>query len=75
MNCPNLYGGSGWWYHLGADCAQVQLNGILASHSDGLVPLNTGILWLGWKPDRHYSFQRVRMSIQPKLKRDRLHSS
>ena len=74
VNCPHLYGGGGWWYHLGADCAHVQLNGVLASHSDGLVPLNTGILWIGWKADRHYSFQRVRMSIQPKLKRDRFHS-
>lgn len=51
----------------------VQLNGILAAHPDGLVPVNTGIIWLGWKSDRHYSFQHVRMSIQPKLKRDRIH--
>ena len=71
LNCPQLHSGSGWWYHSGADCAHVQLNGRLATHSDGLVPLNTGILWIGWKGDRHYSFQRVHMAIQPKSRRPR----
>ena len=65
-NCPRKHAGGGWWYHSGADCAHVQLNGRFATHSDGLVPLNTGILWIGWKSDRHYSFQRVNMAIQTK---------
>lgn len=71
INCPQLHSGSGWWYHSGLDCAHVQLNGRLATHSDGLVPFNTGILWIGWKGDRHYSFQRVHMAIQPKSRRPR----
>jgi hypothetical protein len=70
-NCPHTYGGAGWWYHFGSDCAHVQLNGRLPTHSDGLVPLNSGILWIGWKMDRHYSFQSVHMAIQRKLKRIR----
>ena len=70
-NCPQQHGGGGWWYHSGLDCAHVQLNGRLATHSDGLVPFNTGILWIGWKSDRHYSFQRVTMAIQPKSKHAR----
>ena len=65
-NCPQKHGGGGWWYHSGSDCAHVQLNGRFATHSDGLVPYNTGILWIGWKMDRHYSFQRVNIAIQPK---------
>jgi hypothetical protein len=73
INCPNLHGNVGWWYHASVECAHVQLNGHLSTHSDGLVPLNTGILWVGWKSDRHYSFKRVDMAIQPKLKRERLH--
>jgi hypothetical protein len=72
ISCPDLHGGGGWWYHSGAECAHVQLNGLLATQPDGLVPHNTGVLWTGWKADRHYSFQRVRMLIQAKLKRDRL---
>jgi hypothetical protein len=67
-NCPQSHGGAGWWYHFGHDCAHVQLNGQIPTHSDGLVPLNTGIVWLGWKSDRHYSFQRVHMAIQRKFK-------
>ncbi|CAF1234779.1 unnamed protein product [Adineta steineri] len=70
-NCPHLHGGVGWWYHPGDECAHVQLNGFLPTHGDGLVPYNTGILWIGWKSDRHYSFQHVHMAIQPKLRRDR----
>ncbi|CAF2926622.1 unnamed protein product [Rotaria sp. Silwood2] len=69
INCSNLHGNVGWWYHLGVECAYVQLNGRFPTHSDGLVPFNTGILWIGWKSNRHYSFQHVRMLIQPKLKR------
>ncbi|UJR09571.1 hypothetical protein I4U23_013806 [Adineta vaga] len=71
VNCPHLHGGGGWWYHSGGDCAHVQLNGFLPTHTDGLVPFNTGILWIGWKADRHYSYQHVQMAIQPKLRRDR----
>lgn len=71
MNCSNLHGGIGWWFHAGAECAHVQLNGRIPTHSDGLVPFNTGILWTGWRTDRHYSYQFVRMSIQPKLKPNR----
>lgn len=56
------------------DCAHVQLNGRHATHSDGLGPLNTGIMWLGWKSDRHYSFQRVHMAIQPKSRTLRMSS-
>ena len=64
-----MYSGSGWWFHSGIECAHVQLNGRLATHSDGLVPFNTGIIWIGWKADRHYSFQRVTMAIQQKVQR------
>ncbi|CAF2105838.1 unnamed protein product [Rotaria magnacalcarata] len=71
INCSNLHGGVGWWFHSGTECAHVQLNGRLPTHTDGLVPLNTGILWIGWRTDRHYSFQHVRMLIQPKFKRHR----
>ncbi|CAF3788526.1 unnamed protein product [Adineta steineri] len=71
-NCPQKHGGGGWWYHSGIECGHVQLNGRFATHSDGLVPFNTGILWIGWKSDRHYSFQRVNMAIQPKSKQTRL---
>ncbi|CAF1499970.1 unnamed protein product [Adineta ricciae] len=71
INCPHLHGGSGWWYHSGGDCAHVHLNGFLPTHTDGLVPFNTGILWVGWKADRHYSYQHVQMAVQPKLRRDR----
>ena len=67
-NCPQSHGGVGWWYHFGHECAHVQLNGQIPTHTDGLVPLNTGIVWLGWKSDRHYSFQRVQMAIQRKFK-------
>lgn len=65
-NCPQKHGGGGWWYHSGSECAHVQLNGRLATHSDGLIPLNTGILWIGWRNDRYHSFQSVQMGIQSK---------
>jgi len=68
INCPQIHGGVGWWYHSGPDCAHVQLNGLVAGYLDGLVPFNQGILWFGWKTNRHYSFQRVQMFIQPKSK-------
>ncbi|CAF3569185.1 unnamed protein product [Rotaria sordida] len=71
-NCPKTHGGGGWWYHSGTECAYVHLNGRFPTHSDGLVPFNTGIIWIGWKSDRHYSFQRVTMSIQSKSKHTRL---
>jgi hypothetical protein len=71
-NCPQKHGGGGWWYHSGRECAHVQLNGRFATHSDGLVPYDTGILWIGWKGDRHYSFQRVNMAIQPKSRHTRV---
>ncbi|CAF2059405.1 unnamed protein product [Rotaria magnacalcarata] len=71
-NCPKSHGGGGWWYHSGIECAHTQLNGRFATHSDGLIPFNTGILWIGWKADRHYSFQRATMSIQSKSKHNRV---
>ena len=66
INCPEIHGAAGWWYHFGKECAHVQLNGQLPTHSDGLVPHNHGILWISWKNDRHHSFQRVEMAIQRK---------
>ncbi|CAF1191117.1 unnamed protein product [Didymodactylos carnosus] len=69
LNCPQLFGGGGWWYTSDLSCGRVQLNGHLATHQDGLVPFNTGIMWLSWKNDRHYSFRSVRMLIKQKTKK------
>lgn len=68
QNCSQIHGGAGWWYHYGSECAHVQLNGQLSTQIDGFVPFNTGILWIGWRNERHYSFKRVNMAIQRKSK-------
>ena len=68
LNCPQVHGGAGWWYRHGSECAYVQLNGQLSTQIDGFVPFNTGILWIGWRDERNYSFKHVNMAIQRKLK-------